>query len=111
MAKIDYSVLKFAKDKPHWKVIEDAKAERTGVDEAESDKVRKRSKGICEVTVDGTRCKRRAFHVHHQLGGNGRRGRGESALAKNKTHACVQCHEQIGKQLRHVRGNVYKRVG
>lgn len=98
------------KGKPHWKVIEKAKDDRADRDEEESAKVRKRSGGVCEVRVGGTRCRRKAFHVHHHLGGNGRRGRGESALAKHKTHSCVTCHEQIGKQLRHVRGNHYRRV-
>lgn len=98
------------KGKPHWKVIEKAKDDRATLDEEESDKVRKRSKGVCEIVVDGKRCKRKALHVHHRKGGNGRRGRGDSALAKHKDHVCFKCHEQIGKQLRHVRGHNYRRV-
>lgn len=97
-----------AKGKPHWKVVEEIKGARATVDDKESRKVRKRSKGICEVVVAGKRCTRRAFHVHHRKGGHGRRGRGESALAKHKDHVCAQCHERIGKTLKHVRGHHYR---
>lgn len=81
------------------------------LDQAESRKVRKRSKGRCEVTVAGCRCGRRAFEVHHHLGGWKRRGRGFSALAANKTHACTPCHREItGNVLEHAGGNRYRRV-
>jgi len=60
------------------------------VDRKESEKVKQRSNGVCE------RCDRqRAVHVHHMVGGRGRRGRGVSALAQNKVHLCAGCHEAI----------------
>ena len=73
------------------------KAERERVDRVESEKVRARSKGRCEMSLShgrlaGPRCPRRATEVHHLLGGIGRRGRGESALASNKVHLCDRCH-------------------
>jgi hypothetical protein len=102
---------------PHWKGKPQqlARDEKRRADEArdaaESRKVKRRSKGRCEVTVGRVRCKRRAFEVHHHIGGWGLRGRGDSALAKHKTHACVCCHRQItGNVLEHIRGNHYRRV-
>lgn len=85
------------------------------IDEKESRKVRKRSAGRCEARIITpgrralVRCLRRAFHVHHHLGGFGVRGRGESALAKHKSHLCAQCHEDLKKTLLHDHGNVYRR--
>lgn len=91
-----------------------AKAKRTAKrvtrDEQESAKVRVRSKGQCEVHVAGARCPRRAFQVHHHLGGIGVRGRGDSALAKHKSHVCNQCHDDINAHtLQHVKGQMYRR--
>jgi len=81
------------------------------IDEAESDKVRARSGGRCEVTVAGARCLRRGFEVHHHIGGWRRRGRGPSALARNKTHACSKCHGLITSNvLEHLAGNRYRRI-
>jgi hypothetical protein len=79
---------------------------RAAVDEKESDKVKVRSKGQCEViealrndwapkSFTMKRCPKRALHVHHLLGGIGVRGRGKSALAENKLHLCVDCHSDI----------------
>ena len=92
-----------------------AKAARTRlrvtVDERESAKVRVRSGGRCEVVVQGQRCSGRAFEVHHQMGGFGVRGRGKSALARNKTHACSKCHHAItGNVLQHIKGQQYRRA-
>lgn len=96
---------------PAQKARDDLKASRKKRDEDESKKVRKRSTGQCEVLVKGKRCKRRALEVHHHEGGNGRRGRGSSALAKNKTHMCTEHHRLFnGKRLLHVRGNTYREV-
>ena len=79
-------------------------------DTFESAKVRARSKGRCEVTLGGVRCPKRAAEVHHHLGGWRRRGRGASALAINKTHACRDHHRQItGHVLVHVSGTRYRR--
>lgn len=77
---------------------------RVSVDDKESAKVKARSGGRCEVVVDsgairdvlvGSRCKRRAVHVHHLMGGFGVRGRGESAKAIRKLHICDACHSGI----------------
>ena len=55
-------------------------------------KVRARSGGRCEVVLDGRRCRKAGREVHHLLGGHGRRGRGDSALATHKVHTCVEHH-------------------
>jgi hypothetical protein len=79
---------------------------RAATDEQESDKVKARSKGQCEVieaipnawskkSFTLKRCPKRALHVHHLLGGIGVRGRGKSALADNKLHLCPDCHSDI----------------
>lgn len=68
---------------------------RQTIDERESEKVKARSGGRCEVVVDGRRCSRRAFEVHHLLGGHGVRGRGLSAKAAAKQHCCQVCHSAI----------------
>ena len=106
---IDYSRFKFAKGTPAGVHRQTVKTQRQTRDERESDKVRVRSKGVCEVTIAGVRCKRRAFEVHHHQGGNGVRGRGDSALAQHKTHCCTPHHNDItAKRLLHLRGNHYK---
>jgi len=111
---MDYSFLDkipgaITKGPRHVKVIKKAKTARKTRDEEESDKVRERSGGRCEIEVKGTRCRRRGFHVHHRLAGNGQRGRNDSALAKNKDHACSQCHQKITDgDLVHVKGHAYR---
>jgi hypothetical protein len=81
--------------------------EQKALDEAESEKVRQRSGGQCEVVetealiVDDTivlsltRCPRKAYHVMHLIGGRGKRGIGISALAEHKLHGCPECHRDI----------------
>jgi hypothetical protein len=99
--------------KPRPRLLEKADDDREwkDLDEDESEKVKRRSGGRCEVTVAGVRCVRRAFEVHHQIGGWKLRGRGESALAANKTHACIKCHRLItGNVLEHQDGNHYRRI-
>jgi hypothetical protein len=99
------------KGKP--KLAEKMDNDRTwqALDKSESEKVKRRSKGICEVVAGGRRCHRRASEVHHHIGGWKLRGRGISALAKNKTHACSTCHPLItGNVLEHVAGNTYRRI-
>ena len=69
-------------------------------DESESRKVRIRSTGRCEAVVIGEgRCPRHACHVHHMMGGNGVRGRGESAKMERKQHLCGGCHQDIGAHI------------
>lgn len=97
-----------------------AKPTHAAADRRGTAEVKRRSGGRCEVTIacEGTiasiRCSRPAAEVHHHLGGWKLRGRGLSALAAHKTHACVACHRLItgqvgvGQPLVHVAGNVYR---
>jgi hypothetical protein len=104
--------LAFPKPKPAALEKLEKDAEWKKRDERESAKVRRRSKGICEVTIRRRRCTKRAYEVHHHLGGWKLRGRGESALAKRKTHCCLEHHTQIERNiLEHVEGNHYKEWG
>ena len=86
--------------------------QRLTVDARESDKVRARSGGRCEVVTFWPsflhRCLRRATQVHHLIGGIGKRGRGISALAEHKQHVCDQCHLWITGDLG---GRKLQRVG
>lgn len=103
--------LSLPKPRPHKLVKEESDAQWQRVDRMESDKVKARSKGQCEVIERGLRCDRRAFEVHHHIGGWKRRGRGASAFAENKTHCCSDCHADItGNVLEHLGGNRYRRV-
>ena len=104
-------------------------AQRRGFDRAENRKVKARSGGRCEVLFapdgrhhDDPRCNFRASHVHHMIGGWGKRARGISILAKHKQHVCAPCHQEItgelgGKKLIRVGGTVprwtdyYRRKG
>lgn len=87
---------------------------RAALDTAGSDQVRARSEGRCEVHWFGVsgrieyRCDRRAVHVHHMIGGRGKRGIGVSALAEHKQHVCDECHREIGGD---VGGKTLKRIG
>ena len=95
------------------------------LDKAESQAVRIRSEGRCEVEevcrsfvdVDAVgvvlvaRCARRAEHVMHLIGGRGTRGRGLSALKEHKLHGCARHHREIdgdlgGKKLKRIGGVV-----
>ena len=58
--------------------------------------VRQRSGGRCEVVLGETRCRKPGREIHHLLGGHGRRGWGDSALATHKVHACVDHHRLMG---------------
>lgn len=91
--------LAFPKPRPQKLQKADRTAQRVSRDEAESKKVRVRSGGRCEMWVKSlrelARCKRRAVHVHHLLGGIGVRGRGDSAEASRKLHLCNSCHSDL----------------
>ena len=86
---------RLSKGRPVALEREDRRKKRTQIDDKESNTVRKRSGGRCEAVVSGERCRRKAFHVHHLMGGWGVRGRGDSALAKNKLHLCEFCHRRV----------------
>ena len=110
---IDYEAIRRAggigKGTPIRTKIEQAKAAWQTIDDRESWKVRKRSGGQCEVRIGNSRCWKRAFEVHHHMGGFGIRGRGESAKATNKSHCCSACHGLItSRRLQHVKGNHYR---
>ena len=73
-------------------------------DRAENDKVKTRSEGRCEVVEEVQRfgrvwgdrhCSHRGVHVHHMIGGRGKRAIGLSLLAQHKQHVCLQCHQDI----------------
>lgn len=77
-----------------------AKRASLSADRKGSADCRKRSGGRCEAWNGGDgwswRCHRAAVHVHHMIGGHGKRGIGISALAEHKQHVCEQCHLDIG---------------
>lgn len=101
---IDTSELPYAKGRPRKLEKADRLKARVSIDDRESAKVKARSGGRCEIWTEVNRkvewrCKRRAIHVHHMLGGSGVRGRGESARAERKQHVCTDCHSDIGNHV------------
>lgn len=119
---IDYAAVERAggigKGRPAALLRDDRRKKRVSLDERESEKVKARSGGQCEIAEVGQpRCRKRAFHVHHMLSGIGVRGRGESAKAIRKQHTCPDHHDLItGKKLFRLGGelphytNWYRRV-
>jgi hypothetical protein len=110
-------VIGFPKPRPHALVKRETDRDWKAIDERESRKVQQRAKGRCEVIVAGRRCNRPVRRtgllagVHHHLGGWKLRGRGISALARNKTYSCHDCHDHITKKiLEHIEGNHYRRI-
>lgn len=97
---IDYSVLKFAKQRPKA-LDKQAKAKAIEAkDRAENAKARTRAKGRCEVfaldiTGNAFRCHERDTQTHHLIGGIGRRNKGKSILAEYKLRVCNACHKAI----------------
>lgn len=97
---------------------QDRRVQRKRIDRAENDRVKARSGGRCEVyeavraglSYGRHRCERRAVHVHHRLGGIGVRGHGQSALAQNKLHVCVRCHQDIHAHVLVPDGEWFRRV-
>ena len=87
--------------KPRPRLLEKraAKAAIEQMDMDENRKVKQRSGGRCEVQVIGKaiiwRCPLRASHVHHLMGGIGRRNVGRSITAECKLHVCERCHEEL----------------
>ena len=78
------------------------RARLTAQDRAENAKVKARSGGRCEMLFapdgrhhDDPQCNFRAAHIHHLIGGIGRRGRAESSKAIRKVHLCMECHADI----------------
>lgn len=113
---------KLAHPKPRAAALDrkDRRSARKAQDEAENKKVRQRSGGRCEV-VDYVirvnepkhpyaRCWHRAAHIHHRIGGWGKRARGTSILAENKLHVCADCHRLIHAHVLVPEGDSFRRV-
>ncbi len=106
---IDYSIFAIPKSRPRALEKADRVKRKKSVDDAETAKVKARSGGQCEMreavlnakafALVGKRCVRRASETHHLLGGTGRRGVKESALAKNKLHLCGICHDLVTRHI------------
>jgi len=101
---MDTSRLKFPKGTPRKEAKAARVKARVSIDRLESAKVKERSGGRCEVVVkyrgmEPYRCGHRAAHVHHMIGGRGRRGVGISALSIYQQHVCVRCHQDIGGKI------------
>ena len=99
--------LVFPKPKPALLNARARKKTVVDLDRLENEKVKQRSSGQCEIHElhqgVAVRCKRRAYEIHHLLGGWRRRSRGASALAEHKQHVCRTCHREItGHVLQHI---------
>ena len=88
--------LAFPKPFPHIFERQERRACQQARERRENATVKQRSSGRCEVVLDGRRCRKAGREVHHLLGGHGRRGRGDSALATHKVHTCVSHHRLMG---------------
>ena len=106
---IDYSQFAIPKGRPASLLKQDRAKQKKKVDDKQSALVKKRSGGQCECRevmhnyqndeLMRRRCVRRASETHHLLGGIGRRGIKESALAKNKLHLCGICHDLVTRHI------------
>ena len=88
--------LAFPKPVPQFVERQQRRACQQARERLENAAVKERSGGQCEVVLDGRRCRKAGREVHHLLGGHGRRGRGDSALATHKVHMCVEHHRLMG---------------
>jgi hypothetical protein len=98
---MDYTGLAHPKPRPRKLEKADRLKVRVSLDDKGSDQARARAGGRCEIWTQvnrkiAWRCKRRVLHIHHMIGGIGKRGRGISALAKHKQAVCSECHSDIG---------------
>lgn len=93
------------KPRPRALLKQDRVKAKQSIEVRENAIVKKRSKGQCEVreryadSIVPYRCMRQARHVHHLLGGSGKRGIGDSALAHNKLHVCEADHDLIHQHI------------
>lgn len=104
---IDYTGFAHGKGTPRAILKEKRVKVKQDIEDEQNAIVKARSGGRCEVReravrdehAETKRCKRDAREVHHCLGGIGRRGVRESALAQNKLHVCAgfegSCHDLI----------------
>ncbi len=94
------------KPRPHALVKADRKAALKAKDEAENAKVRKRSRGQCEVVgvygsaIPDLRCQAKAMpQSHHLIYGSGRRNVGKSILAECRQAVCKRCSDLIHQHI------------
>lgn len=97
--------------KPIPRVIEKRKkkADLEAEDRRQRNLCHVRSGGRCEVrevllmpeasAIVTKRCKGRAGHNHHLLGGVGRRNIGPSLLAAHRLDTCLRCHQDIEAEI------------
>lgn len=91
--------------KPRVRALEklDRAKRKQSIEDRENAKVKARSLGQCEmrevVVSDVFRCRKNAYEIHHLLGGSGKRGVRESALAINKLHVCSFDHQLITEHI------------
>ena len=103
---IDYTGFAHPKGRPGALVKDDRRKVKQSIEDEQDAIVKARSGGICEVKDRHLsamyhpvlkRCRRPAREIHHLIGGSGRRGVRESALAQNKLHVCAgfdgSCHD------------------
>lgn len=101
----------FPKPRPAKLERQDRRRARQSADEAENVKVRARSRGYCELMTSAKwRCNRPARHIHHKIGGWGKRARGVSILAVNKLHLCPGCHADVHAHVLVPDGAYFRRV-
>lgn len=97
--------------KPRPRVLEKrkAKADLKAEDDRQRKRCHARSGGRCEVnevipqpwesTIVTKRCKGKAVHNHHLIGGVGRRNVGPSILAEHRIDTCQKCHQDIEAEI------------
>lgn len=101
--------LLFPKPKPYVLVKREKKAQIEALDRQERKKCHQRSLGRCEVIEEiakpeqsallKVRCKGRAVHNHHLIGGVGRRNVGKSVLFTHRIDTCTKCHQDIEAEI------------
>ena len=87
--------LQFPKGTPSKVDRETRRRAAVARDRKGSRQVRTRAAGQCEAVVNGQRCPWVGRHVHHMIGGIGKRGHGISALAERKQLVCFGHHTLI----------------
>lgn len=106
--------LAFPKPRPAKLARAERRKQQMATDDAQNRVVRQRSGGRCEVIEEVMgglqRCDHVAIHVHHLLSGIGVRGRGRSAMAENKLHCCLRCHDAIHAHTLIPEGGYFRRI-
>lgn len=99
----------FPKPRPHVLVKREKKAAMTAEDTRQRKLCHLRSGGRCEVieviakpeqsAIVKKRCKGKAVHNHHLIGGVGRKNVGVSILADHRIDCCIRCHQDIEAEI------------